>query len=611
MTIGRAIVALAFIVSAARAQQDQDVSFNSAAEKEFLDAVALFKKGNAAEAAALFDELHRLRPLHQRTTAAYLMLAKSWLELKKYEQCSLLLTEFLGRFPSSTYSDDAQYTLGLSRMMTGEFEEAGTDFLRALQGSEDQGLSRRSETLFEYLADERLTAQGLDRILRNPPGEPAKDLVSLKLAEKLEAGGDIPRAKQLLYGLAGSEKGNPYRQRARDLLDRLEQSAGLKIGVVLPLMEDAAANPVKSLASELLEGITFAVKEQSSRSRSGTPVTIEVRDSKRDSAAALAAVRQMAASPDVLGIIGPVFSNAVAACAPVAQASGIPMISPTATADGLASLGSDVYQLHPDWSTRGKAMARYAVNYLGFSTLAVLYSAELPESLAARSFIDEAGRLGARIVASESFPAGASDLRDQFFRMRRAAIAPVVHPAVTDSLHPPPAETDTISENTDIAVTAIQGIFAAVDNAEEIGIIGSQLSYFNVRAQILGNEEWYDLPQLDIHKQYVNGALFTSDFYADPADTAYARFEQGFYSSTGRRPSKYTLIGYDTMTMLLDRIADGAATRERLKASLDGLDRYPAIHTRVTLKGGRVNSNVHILKYSDGTVKNIVQLHVN
>src|ERR1041384_2102213 len=440
MTMWRALFALFCIVSAALARPQQEVSFNSAAEKEFLDAVALFRKGNAAEAAPLFDELHRLKPVHQRTTAAYLMLAKSWFDLKKYEQCSLLLTEFLEKFPSSTYSDDAHYTLGLARMMSGNFEEAGTELLRAMQGSEDAGLGRRSETLFEYLAEERLTAQGLDRLLGKPLAEPVRDLVRLKLAEKLEAGGDISRAKQLLYALAGSEKGNPYRERARDLLDRLERTSGLKIGVVLPLMEDAGANPVKSLASELLEGITFAVKERSSRIRGAANVTIEVRDSKRDSAGALSAVRELAASPDVLGIIGPVFSNAVAACAPVAPSSWLPMSSPTATADGLASMGTHVFQLHPDWSTRGKAMARYAVNYLGFSTLAVLFAADAPESLAARSCINEAAPIGARVLSAESFPLGASDLGEQFFRIRRGAggaVLPSQAAGGADSLHAP------------------------------------------------------------------------------------------------------------------------------------------------------------------------------
>ena len=604
MHIRRAVLALLITAVAAlnEGRAQQEFSFNSAVEQQFSEAVALFKNGRFDEAGAIFDDLHRLKPWHQRTTATYVMLAKSWFELRNYRQSASLLLEFLKHFPASTYGDDAYYTLGLDRMMDGQFEEASTDFLRGLELTGDQNLARRAEALFEYVADERLGVQELDRILRRPSTDLLKDLIGLKLAGKYYTGGDASRAKQVLYGLVTAERANVYRQRARELLDKLEREAGVKIAVVLPLMEDAAANPAGSLARELLEGITFAMKEEASHPRSGTGVSIEVRDSKRDSASAFRAVREVVSSPEVIGIVGPVFSNAVAACAPLANSSGIPMISPTATADGLASMGPYVFQLHPDWSTKGKAMARYAVNYLGLSTLAILFSNDAPESLAAHSFSEEARRLGANVIAAESFPLGASDLREQFLHIRRAA-------AAADSLHLIGA--DSISDNTDVPVTAIQGIFVAVDHAEEIGVVGSQLSYFNIKAQILGNEEWYDLLQLDMHKQYVNGAVFSSDFYADPGDSAYTRFDRTFCSATARHPTKYTLIGYDSMRMLLDRIAEGAVTREKLTAALAHLERYPVLHTTVTLTHGRVNSEVHVLKYFNGEVKRIIELPVN
>lgn len=657
MDIRRMVLAVLLTALGPRADcpAQQEFSFNPAVEKQFSDAVALFKNGKFDEAATMFDDLRRLKPSNQRTTAEYLMLSKSWFELRKYQQSALLLLEFLQRFPASTYGDDAYYTLGLDHMMEGQPDEAGADFLHGLERTDDPGLAQKSEKLFEYVADERLTVQGLQRLGNQPFQGRPKELIGLKLAQKYSASGDASRAKEILYGLVTAEKGNPYQQRARELLDELEREKGVRIAVVLPLMEYADGNPVKSLAGELLEGITFAMREQAAHPRSGPSASLEVRDSKRDSATALTAVREVASSSDVIGIVGPVFSNEVAACAPIANSSGIPVISPTATANGLASSGPYIFQLHADWSTRGKAMARYAVTYLGFSTLAVLSSADAPESLAARSFSEEARRLGANVVAAESFPLGASDLREQFLRIRRAAIgsdpevsfagktradaAAIVQAGadtalvdsliarqesigvtklfgpfgrrIADSLHLSLIETDTISGNTDVAVTSIQGIFVAVDNAEEIGVIGSQLSYFNIKAQILGNEEWYDPLQLDIHKQYVNGAVFSSDFYADSQDSAYSRLDREFYSATARHPTKYTLIGYDTMKMLLDLVAAGAVTREKLAAALARLERYPLLHTTVTLTNGRVNSEVQILKYSDGRVKRIIDVAVN
>ena len=633
----------------------QEISFNSAAEELFSQALSRFKNGRFNDAAAIFDDLYRLKPWHQRTTAAYLMLAKSWFQLRKYQQSGLLLLEFFERFPGSSYVDDAHYTLALDELMEGHFEDAGSQLLHCVEKTDDGGLSRRAEALFEYVAHERLTAPALDRFLQQSHPDPVRNLIRLTLADKYASEGDAARAKQLLYTLVAMEKGSAYTVRARSLLDKLERETGVKIALILPLMEDASSSAVKNLAAELLEGVNFAMRENSSHPQSQTPVSLEVHDSKRDTSSALSAMREVVAKSDVIGIVGPVFSNLVSACAPLANSSGIPLISPTATANGLASLGSSVFQLHPDWATHGKAMARYAVNDLGLRTLAILSSDNAPESLAARSFYEEAGRLGARVVAVESFRAGASDLHEPFMRIRRAAsgeepevsfagktradaepfVQAGVSPAlidslianqatigvsrllgadgrrIADSLHLPLIVTDTIAENIDIPIASIQGIFVAIDNAEEIGVIGSQMSYFNIKAQILGNPEWYNPAQLEAHKRYVRGAVFSSDFYADPRDSAYAHFERAFYSTTSRHPTKYTVIGYDTMRMLLDQAARGATTRDKLSLALSHLEKYSTLHTPVTLTRGRVNSEVHILRYSDNEVKRLVGISVD
>ena len=71
------------------------------------------------------------------------------------------------------------------------------------------------------------------------------------------------------------------------------------------------------------------------------------------------------------------------------------------------------------------------------------------------------------------------------------------------------------------------------------------------------------------------------------------------------------MIGYDTMRMLLDQAAQGATTRDKLALALSHLEKYYTLHTAVTLKRGRVNSEVHILKYSDSEVKRLLGISVD
>jgi len=57
--------------------------------------------------------------------------------------------------------------------------------------------------------------------------------------------------------------------------------------------------------------------------------------------------------------------------------------------------------------------------------------------------------------------------------------------------------------------------------------------------------------------------------------------------------------------MIAKLIGDGANTRSTLAGALRSLNAYKGLHTTVTLRGGRVNSSVHILKYRHGEITKI------
>src|SRR5258706_463766 len=169
-------------------------------------------------------------------------------------------------------------------------------------------------------------------------------------------------------------------------------------------MTRSEGNGVSTLAREMLEGMNYAVSEYASKMSSGVRVTLDVRDAERDSVLAVRAVQELSASNNVVCIIGPLFSNLVAASAAIANKEHVPLISPTATTNGLAASGRYVFQMHPDFATRGKVMARYAVQVMGHHTLAVLSSTESIGASVAESFSAEVQRLGARVLAAQTVP---------------------------------------------------------------------------------------------------------------------------------------------------------------------------------------------------------------
>ena len=48
-------------------------------------------------------------------------------------------------------------------------------------------------------------------------------------------------------------------------------------------------------------------------------------------------------------------------------------------------------------------------------------------------------------------------------------------------------------DSLDTPVTGIQGVYAPISSPDEIGVVSSQVVYFNLQAQLLGSGEWNNL----------------------------------------------------------------------------------------------------------------------
>jgi ABC-type branched-subunit amino acid transport system substrate-binding protein len=182
---------------------------------------------------------------------------------------------------------------------------------------------------------------------------------------------------------------------------------------------------------------------------------------------------------------------------------------------------------------------------------------------------------------------------------------------IADSLHLKTIVPLMRDENLDIPTLTIQGIFIPITDADEIGIVASQIKYFNIQTQILGSSEWYDIGQLDAHRRDAAGAVFISDFYVNRNDSLYKRFVQQYAALTHRQPTKFSLIGFDAMSLLLDVIGGKAVTRETIAAALEQKQSYRGIHSFVDLTHGRVNSFLHVLRYQKGDVDKIGEIVVH
>jgi ABC-type branched-subunit amino acid transport system substrate-binding protein len=649
------VVLVSFFLCLQQINAQESVRYSREAESVFLEGLQRFKVNDFVGADEYFEKVVTQYPLSQRTSAAYLMAAKSLLQLRRYDESIRLVRDFLSSKSGSRYLADAHFTLGVGLYLSGRYEPATGEFVKVLESSSEKNLLDKAEPLLESICAEHLKAETIDRFYQAAVSPQVKFLLALELSERYAAAGRAEQARALLTPLLKQYPSVVYAARGRELLKKVEKRATLKIGAVLPLFLDSKEPTVGAIGAEMLQGIEYAIEE--SRSTSGVWVDLNYRDSEGDPAKATEGVRTLSRDKEIVAILGPVYSGEVTASANGANERGVPLVTPTANANGLASLGSYIFQANPDYDLRGRAAAQFAMQQLGLQTFALLAPSDSYGKLMAESFAVEVGRLGGKVIATEWYLRGATDLQEQFLGLRKAARAEVAEPVISFAGRVDPSEVEKFSragvtrelldsllaskakvgvsallgsdgshiadslgiptskevpelDSLENAITTIDGLYLPIAGPEEIGILSSQLVYYNFKTQIIGTGDWYNPVELDANRRYTSGVIFESDTYVDATDSTYLKFFDGFYQKANARPTKNTLFGYDTAKLLLSVISSGALSRESIAASLHGVRDFRGLHSLISFNERRVNSALNILRYKGGEVKKLADVVV-
>ncbi len=659
VTIFRTLFSLiiAFLLLTDVSAQDRRVVFSERANEYFQSGVEAFENENYRQALQQFEMILDMGDVTQRTTAAYVMAAKSMIELGQNREASRLLQRFLDRFPRSLYQDDAYFTLGVAYMRDRRYEDALITFMRALEQTDNIELQGNAEAYLARIINEHLSIDDLQNIYEESRREFERGFLALSLAQKYMERGNFGLAQSLLKEAVEEYSMHPLISELRSLLENIEEGVTLKIGVILPLFENTPHEPLRRLGRELLEGVQFAVEQHNAES--DIQLFLDIRDTRRQPSVAARHVQELVNDNEVVMILGPVFSDEVFATAGVANARGVPIITPTATANHIADIGHYVFQTNPDYRTRGRAMARYAVEHLGYSALSVLAPTDSHGQDIAEGFIDEVNELdGAYIVVNEWYRGGETNFTQQFYNIRRYGLQDSLHlyisfsgemdqsdifkiastgvelelldsliekesavpviellgedgPRIADSLGLNVIHGDLYADSLDVPVESIDAIYLPITSKDEMGIVSAQIAYHNVRTQLLGTGEWNDILALEENRRYVNGVYFTSDSFWNTEDSTFIEFFDSFRESMGSRPTRNTLMGYDTMKLLSMLITEGATTRDGIAEALSSGIFYRGIHSPIVMGRNRVNAAKNVLRYMAGEIIKVDEIILN
>ncbi len=626
--------------------------FSKQAEDEFNAGVSLFKKADYKSAAAVFEKVAKGFAPHQRTTAALIMKAKAEVYGGNITEAEKTLQGFFTSHPTSTYLADAHFTLGLLHLKKEEHEKACASFLDALRSAgasapllQEETLAMLDETIDQHIAEP--TLQRFAAAAKQPVEE---EYLGVKIAEKQFMGGNRTAASSKIESLRQKFPRPTFAQRLAVLDEKLKQPTQLKLGVLFSAAENGPKAREKEVGEGLLEGIEAAVAEYLGK----VSVVLEVRSSQSN---VVAAARELASDGSVVAIIGPAFSAAAQEVASVASEQRIPIVTPTANANGIAAGSEFMFQANPDLATRARAIAQHAVLNMKLKRLGILGSSEPSSKMLAEAFTKEVERFGSEVIVTEWYPRGTTNLLKQLTNLRRKGNAAASEPFVSFNESMTKTELvkftklgvsmkvlDTLKAHRSVVnmteflgedaesqlnahgihysngdpridsvqrvVTAIQGLYCPISSAEEISIITSQLAFYGIRTKLLGSGEWNNAQELNANRRYCRGVVFESDYHVDTKSAAFAGFSGRLVRQHNKVPSKYAVLGYDTAKLLLSLMQQGAATREQMKDALVRVSDAEGLHAKFNFRRARVNSWLHIFEFTNDGINRIGQISV-
>ena len=301
--------------------------------------------------------------------------------------------------------------------------------------------------------------------------------------------------------------------------------------------------PTFNFGQSAINGVLMAASEiNQAGGINGRKIDIVIEDDKGSPEEAARLTAKLIDQDKVVAIIAGGTSGNSRAAAPKAQASHIPLISPSSTDPAVTQTGNYIFRACFVDTFQGEVMASFAVNTLKAHKAAILTDFNSPYSKGLTDYFKLSfGRLGGTIVSEQTYTQGDADFKGQLSTIRSA-------------------EPDVIY---------IPGYYG------DVALIAKQARMIGLTQPLLGGDGW-DAPELwQIGGDALNGAYISTHYSADNPSPEIQQFVELYkqrYSNL--LPDAHAALAYDAARLLFAAIArtgttDGDKLRDALSQTKD------------------------------------------
>ncbi len=257
--------------------------------------------------------------------------------------------------------------------------------------------------------------------------------------------------------------------------------------------------------------------------------------------AAANAFRKLIDQDEVSAILGSVMSSCTLAGAPIAQDSGVPVISPTSTAVQVTRTGDYIFRscfLDP---FQGAVVATFSYDDLNAKTAAVIFdnANDYTKGLA-EAFRESFEKLGGKVVAYESFTGESTtvDFSAQLTKIKSA--------------------------NPDVIF--LDAYYSAA------ALMAKQARGLGITVPFVGADGWDSAEFSKLGGEAVEGGYFCNHYSPEDPRPIVQNFVKKYTETYGATPDALATLAYDAALILIDSLqragsTDGSAIRDAIAAT--------------------------------------------
>jgi branched-chain amino acid transport system substrate-binding protein len=304
----------------------------------------------------------------------------------------------------------------------------------------------------------------------------------------------------------------------------------------------------------------------------GRPMELVVEDNRSVAGESATAARKLITRDRVVALIGECSSGRTLEAAPVAQAAGVPLVTPAATSPKVTEVGDAIFRVCFVDPFQGEVLAAFARRRLGARRAALLLEAGSPYSVGLAEFFSRAFRAqGGEIVADQRYAGADTDFRAQLTAIRSARPDVIFLP----------------------------GYYVAA------GLVARQARELGLAASLLGGDG-FEAPQLlEIGGEALEGACYSTHFSAENREAASRRFVASFQARHGAVPNGLSALSYDAVQLVADAIRRAGTTeRAALRAALAATRDFAGVTGRTSLNERRdADKEAAIIRVTKGRLE--------